>query len=100
MMMSNLASFWPDSLFGWGIFDSHQNLTYERSSIFLDGKIEVPTLAGLPLNLAVNGTSSVSLTSKHNIDLSNIFKTGTAAAAIEMYPTATLQVNTTHWGAT
>ena len=91
-LMSNLASVWPMSLFGQGVFDNNQNLNYERSTIFLDGKIEIPTVAGLPLNLAVNGTSSVSLISKHNIDMANIFTTGTASATMEFIPKATIQV--------
>ena len=91
-LIGNLASFWPSSLLGQGIFNNNQNITYERSTIFLDGKIEVPTVVGLPLNLAVNGTSSVSLIAKHKIDLANIFTTGTASAFVEFSPTATMQV--------
>ena len=91
-LMSKVTSFWPMSFFGHTIFDDNKEVTYKRSSIFLDGKIEVPTLAGLPLNLAVNGTSALSLISKHHLDLSNIFKTGTASASVEFYPTATLLV--------
>merc|ERR1711981_295123 len=94
-LMSNLASVWPMSLFGQGVFDNNQNLNYERSTIFLDGKIEIPTVAGLPLNLAVNGTSSVSLISKHNIDMANLFTTGTASATMEFIPKATIQITGT-----
>ena len=51
------TSFWPFSFSSLGI--GGQNIDYDHSSIFLDGKIVVPTVAGLPLSLAVNGTSIV-----------------------------------------
>ena len=81
----------PVSLFGSGSPD----LDFSRSSIFLDGKIVVPTLAGLPLDLDVNGTSAVSLKSQNKFELSNLFKSGDASLEVKLYPTATLQVRET-----
>ena len=49
------TSIWPFSFSTFG----EQNIDYDHSSIFLDGKIVIPTVAGLPLSLAVNGTSIV-----------------------------------------
>ena len=53
------TSIWPFSFSTFG----EQNIDYEHSSIFLDGKIVIPTIAGLPLSLAVNGTSIVKVSS-------------------------------------
>ena len=91
---SYLGSFWPMSFFSGSqeFFDKNQNLAYERSTIFLDGKIEVPTIAGLPLHVDINGVSSVSLTSKHNIDFANLFSLGTGSFSIEFSPSVSLQV--------
>ena len=81
----------PVSLFG----SSSPDLDFSRSSIFLDGKIVVPTLAGLPLDLDVNGTSAVSLKSQNKFDLSNLFRSGDANLEVKLYPTATLQISAT-----
>ena len=50
---------------------------------------EIP---GLPLNLAVNGTSAVQLKSKTNFDVGNMLTTGDALLEAKIYPTATVQV--------
>ena len=76
-----------------GIFEKHQNLAYEKSTIFLDGKIEIPTIAGLPLYVDLNGASAVSLTSKHNIDFENLFSSGVGSFNIEFSPSVSLQVH-------
>ena len=54
-LASQFTSMWPISFFT-SLRSSH-NVDYDHSSIFLDGKIVIPTVAGLPLTLAVNGTS-------------------------------------------
>lgn len=79
---------WPMS---WMMTGS--NVDYRRSSIFLDGKIVVPTVAGMPLTLAVNGTSAINLKSENNFDLVNFFRTGDADIHLGLFPTATLQVS-------
>merc|ERR1711982_184189 len=86
-----LASVTPLSFFR----SSSPNLDFSRSSIFLDGKIVVPTLAGLPLDLDVNGTSAVSLKSQNKFELANLFKSGDANLEVKLYPTATLQISAT-----
>jgi len=50
--LTSRASFWPG-----------QPIEFSRSSLFLDGAIVLPTAAGLPLRLSVNGTSAVTLRS-------------------------------------
>ena len=86
-----LASVTPVSLFS----SNSPNFDFSRSSIFLDGKIVVPTLAGFPLDLDVNGTSAVSLKSQNKLELANLFKTGDANLEVKLYPTATLQISAT-----
>ena len=86
-----MSTFTPASLFG----SSASDLDFSRSSIFLDGKIVVPTLAGLPLDLDVNGTSAISLKSKNKFDLVNLLRSGDANLEVNLYPTATLQISAT-----
>jgi hypothetical protein len=70
----------PAKIFGYNIEErlSLNDIDYSRSSIFLDGSVVVPTVCGLPLNLAVNGTSAVQLKSKTNFDVGNMLTTGDA----------------------
>jgi hypothetical protein len=87
--LNDLArAFWPSPFFG----ANSKDVDFTRSTIFLDGKIVVPTVAGLPLDLAVNGTSTISLKSSTQFELSNIFLSGSAAAEVHIFPTATMQV--------
>ncbi len=77
------------SFFGLG---TNNNIDFARSSIFLDGKIIVPTASGLPLDLVVNGTSTINLKSETNFNLGDLLTTGTASAEVKIYPTATVEV--------
>ncbi len=94
-LASDASAFWPTSLFGIGNSNNNNGIDFSRSSIFLDGKIVVPTAAGLPLDLAVNGTSTVSLKSETEFDLGGLFTTGSAKALAKIYPTATIEVSGT-----
>merc|ERR1711892_293819 len=66
---------------------------HERSTMFLDGSIIIPTVAGLPLNMTAKGTSSVHLKSKTKINLGEFLSTGKASAEAEIYPSATVEVS-------
>ena len=41
--------------------NEQQDFTFTKSFMFLDSTYTVPTIAGLPLNLTVNGTATVAL---------------------------------------
>lgn len=60
-----------------------------KSSIFLDGGIVLPTAAGLPLGLNVNGTYSLSLGSKLN---TNVTSDGAVNVEAQIYPTGTVEI--------
>ena len=47
---------------------------------------------GLPLNLAVNGTTTVQLKSKTDFNVRNMFSTGDALLEAKIYPSGTVQV--------
>jgi hypothetical protein len=93
-LLQKAAFLAPAKLFGYNLNDAGLNdIDFSRSSMFLDGSIVVPTVSGLPLNLAVNGTSTLKLKSKTDFDVSNLFTTGKARAEAHIYPTATVQVS-------
>ena len=45
---------------------------YSKSIMFMDSTITVPTMMGLPLKLAVNGTATVNLKVKGKLDLRQV----------------------------
>jgi hypothetical protein len=93
-LLKKVAFLVPAKIFGYNLDDDGLNdINFSRSSIFLDGSIVVPTVAGLPLNLAVNGTSTVQLKSQTNLNVSNVFSSGDAFLEAHIYPTATVQVS-------
>ena len=49
--------------------NAKQDLSVTKSLMFLDSTYTVPTVAGLPLNLHVNGTSTVALNADGKIDM-------------------------------
>ncbi len=59
--LTERISFWPNTILGSSM--TGNKIDFSRSSIFLDGSIVLPTVAGLPLKLSVNGTSTVGLKS-------------------------------------
>ena len=67
-------------------------IDYEKSTMFLDGAIITSTVAGLPLNLTVQATSTVRLTSDVNINLREWFKTGKAEIDVDVQPSATMEI--------
>ena len=90
-LAGQFTSFWPFSLVN--SLSSRQNIDYDHSSIFLDGKIVIPTIAGLPLSLAVNGTSVLKVQTDNHFDIGNLLQTGDASLQIKIYPTASLQIS-------
>ncbi len=75
------------------IFDSSSEaIDVAKSSIFLDGGIVLPTAAGLPLGLNVNGTYSLSFKSSVTMDIRDFFSTGSAKVKGEVYPTGTVEI--------
>ena len=83
-LVNHFTDLWPMSLM--------RGVDYQRSTIFLDGKIVLPTVAGLPLSLLVNGTSTVSVTSDNEFDVANLISNGDANINVKLYPTATVEV--------
>ena len=90
-LAGQFTSLWPFSLAN--SLSSRQNIDYDHSSIFLDGKIVIPTIAGLPLSLAVNGSSILKVQTDNHFDFGNLFQTGDASLQIKIYPTASLQIS-------
>ena len=67
-------------------------IEYEKSTMFLDGAIITPTVAGLPLKLVVQGTTSIKLDSDININLVELFKSGKAELDVDLRPSATVEI--------
>ena len=81
----------PMNIFGLSFEDT--DFDHERSTMFLDGSIIIPTVAGLPLNMTAKGTSSLRLKSKTKINLKEFRSAGKASAEAEIYPSATIEVS-------
>ena len=80
----------PLSLFDLANLD--KVIEYEKSTMFLDGAIITPTVAGLPLKLVVQGTTSIKLDSDININLVELFKSGKAELDMDLRPSATVEI--------
>ena len=46
------------------------DVNFEKSSMFLDGSIIIPTVGGLPLNMTARGSSTIQMRSKTKLNLS------------------------------
>ncbi len=76
-----------------GAIDASAGVDLARSSVFLDGGIVLPTAAGIPLSVAVNGTYSARITSALDApDPAEYFRTGDAEARLALYPSASVEV--------
>ena len=89
--MLNQTLLKPLSKFGFEF--GVNEIDYSRSNMFLDGCIIVPTLTGMPLNLTVNGTSTVRLETETDLNIKKLFQTGEATLSAKLYPTVTLEVS-------
>ena len=49
-----------------------RELSWTQSALFLDSTMHVPTLAGMPLALSVNGTTTMDLRAEGKLDLQKI----------------------------
>ena len=80
----------PMSIFDLAYRDSR--IDYEKSTMFLDGAIITSTMAGLPLNLTVQGTSSAKLKSTIDINLREFLQSGKAELEVDIQPKATIEI--------
>ena len=81
----------PMSLFTFTLED--KNMNFEKSSMFLDGSIIVPTVAGLPLNMTAKGVSSVQLKSKADINIKEFLTKGRASIGVEISPSVAVKIS-------
>ena len=80
----------PLNLFGLTFEDS--NLNFEKSSLFLDGSIIIPTVGGLPVNMTALGSSSIQMKSKSSINLQGFLNTGKASLDVDISPSVALKI--------
>ena len=71
------------------------NLNYEKSSLFLDGSIIVPTVGGLPMNMTAKGSSSIRLKSSAKINIKDFLAKGKASVDAEISPSVTIKISGT-----
>ena len=83
----------PLSFFGLTFEDT--NLNFEKSTMFLDGSIIIPTVGGLPLNMTAMGSSSVQLKSKSRINIHEFLTKGKASFDSELSPSIALKISGT-----
>lgn len=70
---------------------SRRKIDTTKSFVFLDSLIKVPTMLGLPLELALNGTATLGLTAHANVDLKD-FRSMKLAVEGKIYPSAVVEV--------
>ena len=81
----------PFNLFALTFEDTNAN--YEKSSMFLDGSIIVPTVTGFPLNMTAKGTKSIQLKSQTKINIQELLSKGKAAIDAEILPSITFIIS-------
>ena len=75
-------------------FSSKENkISYSHSNMFLDGSVIIPTVLGMPLNLTVNGTSTLRFNSENNIDIKYLFTKGQATVHSKIDPVMNLEIS-------
>ena len=74
----------PMNLLGLTLENKRSN--FEKSTLFLDGSIIVPTVAGLPLNMTAKGSKSVNLKSFTKVNLKEFLSKGKALFDAEISP--------------
>ena len=70
----------------------YSNLNFEKSSLFLDGSIIIPTVGGLPVNMTALGSSSIQMKSKSSINLQGFLNTGKASLDVDISPSVALKI--------
>ena len=58
------------NIFGNPLAFGKTDVNFEKSSMFLDGSIIIPTVAGLPMNMTARGSSNIQMRSKTKLNLS------------------------------
>ena len=69
-----------------GLTFENRRFNFEKSSLFLDGSIIVPTVAGLPLNMTAKGSRSINLKSFTKVNLKEFLTKGKALFDAEISP--------------
>ena len=69
-----------------GLTFENNRFNFEKSSLFLDGSIIVPTVAGLPLNMTAKGSRSVNLKSFTKVNLKEFLSKRKALFDAEISP--------------
>nr|KAI8754502.1 apolipophorins-like isoform X1 [Biomphalaria glabrata] len=67
----------------------NQDISYSQSFMFLESQMTVPTIAGLPLTLSINGTASLDLQAKLESDV----KKHTMKATFDIKPSGAILVS-------
>ena len=78
-MFKNPLSFLGSSL-------GRTDVNLEKSSMFLDGAIIIPTVSGLPLNMTARGSSSIQMKSKTKLNLNEFRSKGKVSLDAEISP--------------
>ena len=76
-----------------GFSPQASKISYSHSNMFLDGSVILPTILGMPLNLTVNGTSTIRFNSENSIDVKNLFSKGQATLHSKIDPVMNLEIS-------
>lgn len=72
----------------------NEELSFTQSAIFLDSSIIIPTAAGLPLNLTVNGSASVELKASGKMDFTKLSgKSQSLEIAADIQPSGAVELS-------
>ena len=75
-----------------GLTFENNRFNFEKSSLFLDGSIIVPTVAGLPLNMTAKGSRSVNLKSFTKVNLKEFLSKRKALFDAEISPSFSISL--------
>ncbi|KAH9496816.1 hypothetical protein Btru_010355 [Bulinus truncatus] len=56
----------------FGAKETNNDISYSQSIMFLESQMTVPTIAGIPLTLSINGTASLELQANMDLDLKKL----------------------------
>ncbi|XP_054278128.1 uncharacterized protein LOC128996709 [Macrosteles quadrilineatus] len=72
---------------------TNKNFDYSKSFRFLNTEHVIPTILGLPLKVKVNGTASVGMRLKTELDFDNILKTSSGNIVLLANPSAAVAID-------
>ena len=78
-----------------GLALENRRYNYEKSTLFLDGSIIVPTVVGLPLNMTAKGSKSVNMKSHTKVNLNDFLSKGKASFDAEISPSFSINLSGT-----